>query len=366
MALPRVLTVGGHLATDLKQIRRGIRKPPRDMRHLARAVLPLVVPFLAAHCARSGRAPTPAASTPAVREGYVAGDDSVRLFYRAVGAGRDTVVVLHGGPGFSMDYLAGDLEPLAARHVLLFYDQRGTGRSSLVTDSTSLDGQRFAEDLEAVRKHFRLERLTLLAHSWGGGVAALYAARHPERVGRLLVIDPTPARRTYFIRGREILNARRDSVSQRRLVELQSARLSNPGSAATCRDYYTLWFVATFSDSAAAHRSRGDFCAGTPEALTNKVRNVDHYTTASLGDWDWRPALHGVTAPALVIRGTADFLPLESAREWTAALPNGRLLLLEASGHFPYLEVPEQFFAAAEAFLEGRWPPRAVSVASVP
>jgi proline iminopeptidase len=284
------------------------------------------------------------------------------LFYRIFGSGRDTVVVLHGGPGFTMDYLAADLEPLAARHVLLFYDQRGTGRSSLVTDSTSLDAQRFAEDLEAVRKHFGLERVTLLAHSWGGGVAALYAGRYPERVGRLLVIDPTPARRSYFIRGREILNLRRDSVSRRRLEELQSARLANPGSAAACRDYYTLWFVATFGDSAAAHRSRGDFCAGTPAALTNKLKSVDRYTTASLGDWDWRPALRAVTAPALVIRGTADFLPLESAREWTAALTNGRLLLFEGSGHFPYLEVPEQFFAAAEAFLEGRWPPGSMTV----
>lgn len=335
------------------------------MCHLARA-LPLALPFLAAHCARSGHAPIPAPNTPAVREGYVAAGDSVRLFYRIVGSGRDTVVVLHGGPGFTMDYLAADLEPLASRHVLLFYDQRGTGRSSLVTDSTSLDGQRFAEDLEAVRKHFGVERLTLLAHSWGGGVAALYAGRYPEHIGRLLVIDPIPARRTHLVRGREILNARRDSSEQRRLEEFQSARIANPGSAAVCRDYYTLWFRPTFGDSAAARRSRGDFCAGTPAALTNKVKSVDRYTTASLGDWDWRPALHAVTAPALVIRGTADFLPLESAREWTAALPNGRLLLLEGSGHFPYLEVPEQFFAAAHAFLQGGWPSGAVPVTTSP
>lgn len=332
------------------------------MRHLARAVLPLALLLPAARCARSGSAPIPAQSAPGGREGWVAVGDSVRLFYRMVGTGRDTVVVLHGGPGFSMDYLAADLEPLTARHVLLFCDQRGTGRSTLVSDSSSLDAQRFAEDLEAVRKQFGLERLTLLAHSWGGGVAALYAGRYPERVGRLLVIDPIPATRTYFIRGREILNGRRDSASRRRLEELQSARLANPGSAAACRDYYTLWFVATFGDSAASRRSRGDFCAGTPAALTNKVRNVDRYTTTSLGDWDWRPALRAVTAPALVIRGTADFLPPESAREWTAALANGRLLLLEGSGHFPYLEVPEQFFAAAHAFLEGRWPPGAVPV----
>jgi proline iminopeptidase len=69
---------------------------------------------------------------------------------------------------------AADLEPLAARHVLLFYDQRGTGRSTLVSDSSSLDARRFADDLEALRARFGMQRLTLLGHSWGAGVAALY------------------------------------------------------------------------------------------------------------------------------------------------------------------------------------------------
>jgi proline iminopeptidase len=69
------------------------------------------------------------------------------------------------------------------------------------------------------------------------------------------------------------------------------------------------------------------------------------------------------TAPALVIHGTADPLPVPSARQWAAALPNGRLLLLEGVGHFPYVEVPERFFAAVEEFLLGRWPMGAQPVA---
>jgi proline iminopeptidase len=332
------------------------------MRNFTRAVLPLALPFLWACCAGTSPSPTLTQGAATAREGYVEADGGVRLFYRIVGTGRDTVVVLHGGPGFSTSYLAPDLEPLAARHVLLFYDQRGTGRSTLVTDSASLDAQRFADDLEALRRHFGLQRLTLLAHSWGATVAALYAARHPEHVGRLLIVDAIPVRRTRFTEGMERLSARRDSVTQRRLQELRAALLANPGDAAACRAYYGLFFVATLGDSAALRRTRGDFCAGTPEALRNKIENVDRFTRPSLGEWDWRPALHAVTAPALVIHGTVDFIPLESAREWTAALPSGRLLLLDGSGHFPYLEVPERFFAAAETFLQGRWPAGAKAV----
>jgi proline iminopeptidase len=335
------------------------------MRHFLCALRPLTLPLLCACSA--GTRPSPALArqdAATTLEGFVAAGGGVRLFYRLVGHGRDTVVVLHGGPGFSMSYLASDLQPLASRHTLLFYDQRGTGRSTLVADSASLDAQRFADDLEAVRAHFRLQRLTLLAHSWGAGVAALYAGRHPERVGRLLIVDGIPVTRALQAKGFQRLDARRDTATQRRLQELRASRLANASDPAACRAYYDLWFLATYGDSAAAHRSRGDFCAGTPEALANKVRSVDRFTTPSLGEWDWRPALRAVTAPALVIHGTADFIPLESAREWTASLPNARLLLLTGSGHFPYVEMPERFFAAAEEFLQGQWPAGAESVGS--
>jgi proline iminopeptidase len=263
-------------------------------------------------------------------------------------------VVVHGGPGFNMDYLAADLEPLAARHVLLFYDQRGTGRSTLVTDSASLDAERFADDLEAVRAHFRLARLTLLGHSWGAGVLALYAARFPERVARLLIVDPIPATRAQTAEAFAALDARRDSAGHYRLRPLRAARIANPGDAEACRAYYRVWFSPYFADSSMAGRSRGDFCAGPSAALANKIQSVDRFTLASLGEWDWRPALRAVTAPALVIHGAADFISHESARTWADALPNGRLLLLEGSGHFPYLEVPERFFPSVEAFLRGR------------
>ena len=289
-------------------------------------------------------------------EGYVEAGGGIRLFYRTVGTGSDTVVVIHGGPGFSMAYIAPDLEPLAKQHVLLFYDQRGSGRSTLVFDSASLDAHLFADDLEAVRKHFRLERLTLLAHSWGAAVAALYAERYPERIGRLLIVDGIPDRAALFMQGINRLNSRRDSVTRQRLQELQAARVANPGDAIACRAYFRVFFNAAFGDTLAAGRSRGDFCGDSPEALNNKMKSVDRFTRASLGDWDWRPALRAVTAPALVIHGTADHIPVESARDWVAALPNARLFLIEGSGHFPYLEARDQFFSAAATFLRGQWP----------
>jgi len=298
----------------------------------------------------------PVGATEAGSEGFIDAGNGVRLFYRIAGSGRDTIVVLHGGPGFSMSYLAADLEPLTARHVLLFYDQRGTGKSTLVTDSAALDGRNFANDLETIRVYFKLDRVTLFAHSWGAGVAALYATRYPQRIKRLVIVDGISVRRMYHLRGIQAFDERRDSVTRHRLQELSAARLAKPGDAEACRAYFDLYFRATFADTAALRRSRGDFCSGTPEALANKISSVDRYTLRSLGEWDWRPALGRVTAPTLIIRGVFDHVPLESSREWALAVQNGRFLSFERSGHFPYLEVPEALFSAVEEFLKGRWP----------
>jgi proline-specific peptidase len=286
-------------------------------------------------------------------DGFVDAEGGVKLHYRILGSRGDTIVVIHGGPGFSMGYIAPDIEPLSAHHVLLFYDQRGTGNSTLVSDSVALDASRFADDLEAVRRHFKISELTLFAHSWGAGVAALYASKHPQHIGRLIIVDPISVRRMYHGRGIQTFESRRDSAMQARLRSLASARLANPSDAAACRAFYKVYFLATLSDTTALSRSRGDFCAGSPEALANKVKNVDRYTLPSLGDWDWRPALQRLRARALIIRGTQDHVLLESAQEWAQSIPNAKLLEFQNAGHFPYIEAPDRFFVAVENFLAG-------------
>lgn len=288
--------------------------------------------------------------------GYVDAGDGVRLAYRKAGSGNEAIVVLHGGPGFTMDYLADDLLPLAEKHTVVFYDQRGTGGSTLVADAAALDAQRFAEDLEAVRRHVGLQKPTLLGHSWGAGVAALYAMRYPQHVGRLILVGAIPPRGAELERTFAAIRAGGDEDWRNRLHERGAAWRADPGSASACRAYYETWFAPFFADASAMRRSKGDFCAGGADSLKNKVANIDRFVLPSLGDYDWRSALKQVHAPALVVHGTADPIPVASAAEWAAALPNARLLLMPGVGHFPYLEAPEAFFAAVEHFVRGEWP----------
>lgn len=111
---------------------------------------------------------------------------------RAVGNGADTLVAIHGGPGVNLESIADDFAALAQRHTVIFYDQRGAGRSTLPTDTTTLNATQQVSDLDAVRRHFSLAHMTLIAHSYGPLLAATYAIAHPANVARMIFIGPAP------------------------------------------------------------------------------------------------------------------------------------------------------------------------------
>jgi proline iminopeptidase len=297
--------------------------------------------------------PPSAASQPS--EGYVESTDGVELYYRLVGAAGDTIVVLHGGPGLDMGYLLPDLEPLAQSHVLISYDQRGAGRSSLVSDSALVSIDAHVADLEAVRRHFGMGSMALLGHSWGALLAARYALGHPGRVARMVLMSPAPPRRTPYMQqlGPNV-TAWMDST---RLAELNalSAAIQDPtqDAQAACHAFWRLFgrgYFADPHDTVTIGRMRGDFCTA-PSAGIRSGWVVNSRTWASLGEWDWRNDFRGVVTPVLVITGMGDIFDLESMHEWEAAFPNARLVLLEGAGHYPHLEQRDALFSSVRDFL---------------
>jgi len=105
-----------------------------------------------------------------VTEGYFSGADGVRLFYRRVGTKGNPIVFLHGGPGLGIGDGGYDMEPLARGRSLIMYDQRGSGRSEIVSGPRLLTVAYQVRDLEAFRQHFNLERMTVVGLSWGTGL----------------------------------------------------------------------------------------------------------------------------------------------------------------------------------------------------
>src|SRR2546421_3329787 len=115
----------------------------------------------------------------------VTAGDGRKLAYERLGSG--PALVCHGGgPGFSGLYLQ-NLGGLDEHLELIVLDPRGTGGSDRPADSRAYTVEDYANDVEELRAHLGLERISLLGHSHGGVVAMEYAARHPERVDRLIL-----------------------------------------------------------------------------------------------------------------------------------------------------------------------------------
>jgi proline iminopeptidase len=83
---------------------------------------------------------------------FVNAGDGVRLWYEVRGKG-SPIIVIHGGPGMDHETLAADLVPLEKNHRVIYYDQRGGGRSTLPADTALLTMDHHIRDLEALRQH---------------------------------------------------------------------------------------------------------------------------------------------------------------------------------------------------------------------
>jgi proline iminopeptidase len=286
---------------------------------------------------------------------YFDTSDGARIFYRLDGSGEKPVIVVHGGPGMSMAYLRADMLELSKERSVVFYDQRGSGRSTLTTDASKLTVEQHIQDLDALIQHLGFDSVSLVGHSWGAGLAALYVLEHPRAVDNLVLIAPMEVRSTpYTAQFLEERDRRLGSQARERLTEL-SAAFAQEHDASVCHEYYDLAMREYFSDPAKFSMLRGDFCADSPEALFN-ASIVESAVLEALGDWDWRPSLQEVSARTLVVYGVDDVIPIESAEEWAENLSNGRLLVLQDSGHFPFVERPAAFFRAVNEFLDGKWP----------
>ena len=125
------------------------------------------------------------------REGYVP-VEGARLYFRDIGQG-PAIIVLHGGPGFDHNYLLPDMDRLIDAFRLIYYDQRGCGRSGEHVQPEDVSLHSEMDDLEGVRAYFQQDSVALLGHSWGGLLAMEYALRHPQRVSHLILLNTAPA-----------------------------------------------------------------------------------------------------------------------------------------------------------------------------
>jgi proline iminopeptidase len=264
----------------------------------------------------------------------------VELLVRRVGRG-SPAVVLHGGPGAHHDYLLPGFDALADRRELIYYDQRGGGRSPVARD-VAVGWTEHVADLEALRTTWGLERLTLAGYSWGGLLALLYAVSHPGRVGRLALISPAPAWRAARDQFEGAFARRNlDPAFQEARRQLRESGLRERDPTAFQQRIFELSVAPYFFDPGRAREL-------TPVRVTGRTQQE---VWQSLGEFDLRPRLPELRGiPALVLHGEEDPIPIEAART-AAGLIGAEFHALSRCGHVPYVEAFEAFRTLVGGFL---------------
>lgn len=268
------------------------------------------------------------------------------------------LLMLHGGPGASHDYMLPQMLALADEYRLIFYDQRGGGRSTS-DDRSPITWKTHVTDLAALVRELSLEPLTLVGYSWGGLLALLYSiaavggfrdegivltasAPAPAPV-RMVLICPAPATAAFRAQFSEELARRQRApwiAEERAAIAASGVRERDP--AAYAKRIFELGVAGYFVDPARAREL-------TPFRV---IARVQQSVWESLAGYDITDKLPLVEAPTLVLHGAHDAIPLGSSEVIASALPASELVVLDESAHVPYVEGQDAFFAAVRDFLQ--------------
>lgn len=294
-------------------------------------------------------------------------EPNVRLYHYSEGTG-SAVLFIHGGPGIPTRQVPAGLKLLAGSHRLIFYDQRGCGKSSRPVDRftspnfynnmISLDaalGMKMQiSDIERIRRILGEEKLLIVGHSFGGFLAALYAAEFPDRVKAMVLVAPASTLVMPIPADGGLMEELRQAVPQ----------TERSNYDAFLKRYFDFGHLFTQSEASltALNTEFGKFYKAAADARGMQMPGGEGM--AEIGGWmvqamylsmgrhhDYRAALKKVTVPVLVLHGEKDLQTPEECRVYVQALPRARFETIANAGHFPFIDQPESFAAAVGVFL---------------
>ena len=298
-------------------------------------------------------APVPTTPAPAPRiptEGAIHATPEVDLWYRMAGSGADTVIV-----PLAL-YLEQPLASLGNTHTVIFYDPRHRGRSGAYADTSLSTFDHDVEDVEAVRSHFGVSKVSLVGFSYFAAVVAQYAADHPEHIERVVMMSPIEpnAQLESAYRPAEAM-ARIDTVKARRLVRMRAEGRDTSDATGYCRAFWEVNAPVYVGDVTRASQLSTDFCELPNEGVRAFGAHVGRVMASLRSRRDFTPVAARIRSPVLVLYGDRDLVANpEGARTWSRLIGGARAETIRGAGHMLYLDDPRRTSQLLEAFLGGR------------
>ena len=293
-------------------------------------------------------------------------EKGIKIHYFTQGKGRK-ILFIHGGPGQPGAKPLSALASLTQDYQIIYYHQRGCGKSTrpitefssknfyhnLKTLDRSLGLATQIADIERIRLILDEPQLILIGHSFGGFLAALYAAEFPERVKAMVLIAPANVLvmpitdGNLFTEVARLLPASKQSEYQRfldRYFDFGNIFSQKESDLVALNEEFAKYYLA-------AARAKG---WRLPQQIESSGAGgwMVHAMFLSMGRrHDYRNALKKVPVPVLVIHGEKDIQPARISRVYSDLFPQGQFYQMQAAGHFPFYDNPQQFAATLAKFL---------------
>lgn len=291
-------------------------------------------------------------------QGFVDADGAM-IWYMTVGRG-DPLVLLHGGPGASHDYLLPYLLPLARHHRLVFIDERGSGRSERLEDAKLYTVEAMVEDIEAVRKALGLGTIDLLGHSFGGVLAQAYALKYQDNLAHLVLcstLHSTSAMNQVF---RDIKAAMAPELRER-IDAMERDGLYGHGLDYERNRYTVEYMKAAWGEGyfPYLYRRRPDpnydpTADGMSWELYREMwgSHGEYVIDGNLVSVEYADRLASLRVPTQINVGDHDECAPSLSEAMHELIPGSELVVFPDSGHMTFVDQPTMFIEAVEDFLK--------------
>ncbi|MFO7986791.1 MAG: proline iminopeptidase-family hydrolase [Desulfatiglandaceae bacterium] len=282
------------------------------------------------------------------QEGYipVAGG---KIWYKAVGKNQQGVplLVLHGGPGASHDYLE-SIEGLAHDRPVVFYDQLGCGNSDKPEDTSLWTIERYVDELHQLRLALGLKKVHLLGQSWGTSLAVDYVLRHPQGIASLVLSGALLSTSRWI----EDQNAYIAELPADLRETIRNCEHAGAFDSVPYQDALTAYYKI--------HVCRLD---PWPECLNRSFEKLNF----SIYEYMWGPSeftvtgalkhyervhrLKEISVPVLFTCGVYDEASPSTTRYYQKSLPGSDVHIFEDASHEHHLEKPQEYLQVVRDFL---------------
>ena len=277
-----------------------------------------------------------------------------RIWYRIVGGGSGTpLLLLHGGPGVPSVYLK-PLEALADERPVVFYDQLGSGQSNRPKDNSLWTVQRFVEEVGKVRKALGLNQIHLYGHSWGSMLAASYMLTRPSGVRSLILASAPMSIPRYARDARDLLTTLPAATRTAIETHERNGSFDSPEYQAAMMEFYKRYLARRQPWSAEIEKA---FAELNPDVYVYMQGPSEFTITGTIKDYDVTGRLKDITVPTLFTAGEYDEVRPESVRFYQSLVPGSRLAVIENAAHLTMQDEPERYVQVLREFLheaEGR------------